>query len=159
MSVWSRGQGGGGGGCCMGAMKYAYGFCISWMSVLCMISSLRVATLCHGNNHNHRPWLKTLYVARVSSTQASCSCKAKSILLPESNSSSFYTQIWNLSKVKTTTAFFSKSWRILVVVAKWRHHINDVFKVKKKTALPVYKKKKKIENSERGESQKKWGEE
>lgn len=85
--------GGRGGGCCMGAMKYAYGFCISWMSVLCMISSLRVATLCHGNNHNHRPWLKTLYVARVSSTQASCSCKAKSILLPESNSSSFYTQI------------------------------------------------------------------
>ena len=124
MSVWA------GGG--VVAMKYAYGFCIHWMSALCMISSLLSVA---SNNHNHRPWLTPLYVANVLSTQATHSCKAKSILLPESNSSAFYTQIWNLSKVKMTTAFFSKSWRILVVVATWRHHKNGVLKLKKKTAL------------------------
>ena len=69
-----EGKGAGGGACCRGAIKYAYGFCIRWMSVLCMISSLRVATSCHGNNHSQRPWLTTLYVASVSSTQASHSC-------------------------------------------------------------------------------------
>ena len=39
------------------------------------------------------PMETTLYVASVSSTQTGHSCIAKSILLPESNSSSFYTQI------------------------------------------------------------------
>ena len=91
--VGMTGRARGGGDCCRGAVKHAYGFCIRWMSVLCMISSLRVVTSCHSNNHNHRPWLTTLYLASVSSRQTSHSCIAKSILLPESNSSSFYTQI------------------------------------------------------------------
>ena len=43
-----------------------------------------------------------------------------------------------------------------MVVATCRHHINDVFKVKKKTALPVIQKEK-TENSERDESQKNGG--
>ena len=68
--------------CFRGAMKYAYGFC-----VLCMISSLlSVATSCYSNNHNRCPWLTKLYIASVSSPQASQCCKARHFIFPTPSS-------------------------------------------------------------------------
>ena len=88
--AWGSWVGGGGGvvlACFRAAMKYAYGFCIRWMSVLCMISSLlSVATSCYSDNHNRCPWLTKLYIASVSSSQASHSCKARHFIFPTPSS-------------------------------------------------------------------------
>ena len=176
MSVWAGGRWGvglwGEGvvlACCRGAMKYAFGFCIRSMSVLCMISSLlSVATSCCSNNHNRCPWLTTLYIASVSSTQASHSRKVRSTFyfsdavileqLPESNSSPFYTQVWNLSKVKTISLLF-KILKDSSSCSTMASSYDRCFQAQEKTALPVMQQAK-IENSERDESRvdtKKWG--
>ena len=123
----------GGGGvalvCFMGALRYAYGFCTRWMSVLCMISSLlSVATSCYSDNHNRRPWLTKLYIASVSSPQASRTCKARHFIFPTPSSWNNlpnliflpFTLKFETSVKLKQSVFFSKSRRILVVVATWR---------------------------------------
>ena len=48
--------------------------------------AISVATSCYSDNHNRCPWLTKLYIASVSSPQASHSCKARHFIFPTPSS-------------------------------------------------------------------------